>query len=76
MCSSDLVWELADMAARQLARACEIKGERSACLDARRHYAWYLKGVPYAGFYKKQIAQISTFEDIARITEDIKKNLG
>jgi len=70
------VRELADMAARHLKRACELKGERSACLDARRHYAWYLRGVPYAGFYKKQIAQITTFEDIVRITEDIKKNLS
>ena len=70
------VKELADMASRQLARACETKGERAACLDARRHYAWYLRGVPYAGFYKKQISQITTFDDIIRITEDIKKNLG
>ena len=70
------VRELSDMALRHLTRACEIKGERLACLDARRHYAWYLRGVPHAGFYKKQIAQISTYEDIVRITEDIKKNLG
>ena len=70
------VAELADTAARQLARACEIKGERSACLDARRHYAWYLRGVAHAGFYKKQIAQISTYNDIIMITADIKKNLG
>ena len=68
--------ELADMAARHLARACEAKGERSACLDARRHYAWYLRGVQHAGFYKKQIAQITTYDDIIRITADIKKNLG
>lgn len=70
------VKELADTAQKHLARACEIKGERSACLDARRHYAWYLRGVPHAGYYKKQIAQISCFDDIVRITDDIKKNLG
>jgi tRNA-dihydrouridine synthase B len=70
------VKELADTAARQLKLACEYSGERSACLDARRHYAWYLRGVPYAGYYKEQIAKISTYDDIIRITEDIKKNLG
>lgn len=69
------VTELAETAVRQLARACEIKGERSACLDARRHFAWYLRGIPHAGFYKKQIAQISSFDDILRIAESIKKNL-
>ncbi|MDR0839195.1 MAG: tRNA dihydrouridine synthase DusB [Oscillospiraceae bacterium] len=70
------VTELADTAARQLRRACETKGERSACLDARRHFAWYLRGIPYAGFYRERIAKIETFDDILRISEDIKKNLG
>jgi len=69
------VAELADTAARQLALACEYAGERVACLNARRHYAWYLRGVAYAGFYKEQIAKITTYDDVLRITEDIKKNL-
>ena len=51
------------------------KGEKIACLEARRHYAWYLKGVPYAGYYKEQISQISTMEDIYRITAGIKRDL-
>ncbi|NLB28860.1 MAG: tRNA dihydrouridine synthase DusB [Clostridiales bacterium] len=70
------VSELADMAQRHIARACEIKGERLACLDARRYYAWYLKGVPHAGRYKKRVTQISTFNDVIEITGDIKKNLA
>jgi len=68
--------ELADTATRHLARAAECVGERVACLNARRHYAWYLRGIPYAGFYKEQIAKITTFDDILKITESIKKNLG
>ena len=70
------VSELADMAARQILRACETAGERVACLNARRHYAWYLRGVPYAGYYKEQIAKITMYDDVLRITADIKKNLG
>ena len=29
---------------------------------------WYLKGVPYAGYWKEQISQTSTWEDLERIT--------
>ena len=29
-----------------------------AVLTARRHYAWYLKGVPHASYYKEQIVRI------------------
>lgn len=50
-------------------------GEHIACLEARKHYAWYLKGIPYAGYYKEQISQVSTFEDLERITAGIKRDL-
>ncbi len=66
-----------DSAVRQqfeLARA--QKGEKIACLEARKHYAWYLKGIPYAGYWKKEICQIQTMEDIYRVTEGIKNDLG
>ena len=51
------------------------KGEKIACLEARRHYAWYLKSVPYAGYYKEQISKISTMEDIYKVTEGIRRDL-
>ena len=46
-----------------------------ACLEARRHYAWYLKGVPHAGYYKEQIVKITTLEDVYRVTRGIKRDL-
>ena len=52
------------------------KGEHIACLEARKHYAWYLKGVPYAGYYKEQISHVSTLEDIYRVTAGIKRDLS
>ena len=51
------------------------QGEKIAGLEARRHYAWYLKGVPYAGYYKEQISKISTMEDIYKVTEGIRRDL-
>lgn len=41
-----------DTAVRQFTLACGQKGEHIAMLEARKHYAWYLKGVPHAGYYK------------------------
>jgi tRNA-dihydrouridine synthase B len=64
-----------DVAVEQFQLAAAHKGEKIACLEARRHYAWYLKGVPYAGYYKEQICKIETMEDILRITQGIKRDL-
>ena len=64
-----------DTAVQQFELAAQYKSEKIACLEARKHYAWYLKGVPYAGYWKEQICQVSTLEEIHRITEGIKRDL-
>lgn len=47
--------ERVDIALRQFDLAAEDKGEHIACLEARKHFAWYLRGVPYSGYYKEKI---------------------
>lgn len=64
-----------DTAVRQFEISAAHKGEHIACLEARKHYAWYLKGVPHAGYYKEQISHISTLEDIYKVTAGIKRDL-
>jgi len=64
-----------DTAVRQFELSAANKGEKIACLEARRHYAWYLKGVPHAGYYKEQIVKITTLEDVYRVTAGIKRDL-
>lgn len=64
-----------DTAVRQFELSAAQKGEHIACLEARKHYAWYLKGVPHAGYYKEQISRVSTLEDIYKVTEGIKRDL-
>ena len=51
------------------------KGEHIACLEARKHFAWYLRGVPYSNYYKEQISAISSMEDIDKIAAGIKRDL-
>ena len=67
--------ERCDTAVRQFEMAAANKGEKIACLEARRQYAWYLKGVPHAGYYKEQIVKITTLEDVYRVTKGIKRDL-
>ena len=64
-----------DTALRQIRLAAEDKGEHLAILEARRHYAWYLKGVSHANYYKEQIVRMNTMDDALRITDEIKRNL-
>ena len=64
-----------DTAVRQFELAAQYKSEKIACLEARKHYAWYLKGVPYAGYWKGEISKITTLEDVYRVTAGIKREL-
>ena len=67
--------ERSDVAVRQIRLAAEDKGEHIAMLEARKQYAWYLKGVPHANYYKEQIVRMNTLEDMERITAGIKRDL-
>ena len=64
-----------DTAMAQIELAASDKGEHIACLEARKHLCWYLHGVPHAGYYKNQFAQVSTLEEIRRLIRDVQQNL-
>ena len=67
--------ERVDVAVRQFQLANEAKGEHIACLEARKHFAWYLRGVAYANYYKEQISAIKSMDDIYRIADGIRRDL-
>ena len=67
--------ERCDTAVSQFELAAANKGEKIACLEARKQYAWYLKGVSHAGYYKEQICKITTLDDVYRVTAGIKRDL-
>ena len=64
-----------DVAVRQFELAYADKGEHIACLEARKHFAWYLRGVAYANYYKEKISGIKTMDDIYAIADGIRKDL-
>lgn len=64
-----------DAAVRQFELAKSDKGEHIACLEARKHFAWYLRGVSHSNYYKEQISSISTMEEVYKIAAGIKRDL-
>ncbi|MGM9599325.1 MAG: tRNA dihydrouridine synthase DusB [Faecousia sp.] len=67
--------ERMDIALKQFNLACEDKGEHIACLEARKHFAWYLRGVSHSAFYKEQISRLSTAEEVIAVAKAIKRDL-
>ena len=64
-----------DTAVEQFRLAEQDKGSTLPCLEARKHFAWYLRGVPYSGYYKEKISHISTMADILDIAAGVKRDL-
>ena len=64
-----------EAALRQMELAQEDKGEHIACLEARKHLAWYLRGVAFSNYYKQEISKIQTMEDVRRVIRGIQRDL-
>ena len=64
-----------DLAVRQFELARDDHGEHIACLEARKHFAWYLRGVSHSSYYKEQISALKTMDDIYRIADGIRHDL-
>jgi tRNA-dihydrouridine synthase B len=67
--------ERMETALHQMGLAREDKGEHIACLEARKHLAWYLRGVAYSNYYKQEISRIGTMEDVVRVVRGIQRDL-
>ena len=63
------------VAVEQFQMAEQDHGEKVACLEARKHFAWYLRGVRNASFYKREITSLTTMEDIYRVAKDVVRDL-
>lgn len=64
-----------DEAVEQIELSASLRGERVACLEARRHLAWYLRGVPHSAYYKREIVQIETLDGLRKTAAGIKRDL-
>lgn len=56
---------------RHIIKLCEYKGEYNGMREARKHAAWYFKGMPNAASLRKEAGQIEKFDDIVEICKKI-----
>ena len=63
------------VAVKQFQLSEQDHGEKIACLEARKHFAWYLRGVSHSSFYKKEITSLTTMEDIYRVAKEVVRDL-
>ncbi len=64
-----------DEAVGQIELLASVRGERAACLEARHHLPWYLRGVPYSAVYRAALTHVETLEDIRKLAKDMKRDL-
>ncbi len=69
------LFERMEVGRAQVLLALEDKGEHIACLEARKHLAWYLRGVAYANYYKEKISHISSVDEAMEIINGIQRDL-
>ena len=50
------------------------KGEKIGILNARKHMAWYVKGMRGAADYKKRLYTACTLDEIMQILQEVKAN--
>ncbi len=63
------------LARRQIELAAADKGEHAACCEARKHLAWYLRGVGHSLYFKQRIAQVETLDEVREICRGIAREL-
>jgi tRNA-dihydrouridine synthase B len=63
--------EIIAVALEQLERCSELKGERVACLEARKHFSWYLKGSRGAAKYKSRFVSAETLADFRALASEL-----
>ena len=56
---------------RHIDLLCEYKGEKVGMLEARKHAAWYMKGIRGAASLRREICELTTKDDIKLIAEKV-----
>lgn len=59
---------------RHIELACSYKGEFMALREARKHVAWYLKGVRGAAGFRRRAGELSTMQDLRDLSQEVLEN--
>lgn len=56
---------------KHIKRICEYKGERVGIREARKHAAWYIKGIKGAASYRQQVGMLESIEQLEELAYKI-----
>ena len=56
---------------RHIRRICDYKGERVGMREARKHAAWYIRGVRGAAQYRQRVGALSSMEELEALAFEI-----
>ena len=56
---------------KQIALAAELKGERTALLEARKHAAWAMHGLAGAASLRAQAGQVTTLKELRNLCDSV-----
>ena len=63
--------ERMDVLLRHITLLCDIKGEYAAMREARKHAAWYMKGLSGAAALRNEAFGLESFEDLKRLAAKV-----
>ena len=63
--------EKMDVMLRHIGTLCEDKGVRIGMREARKHAAWYIKGIRGAAAFRQEIGQLSTMDELKALAERV-----
>lgn len=63
--------EKMDVMLRHIGTLCEYKGVRIGMREARKHAAWYIKGIRGAAAFRQEIGQLSTMDKLKALAERV-----
>lgn len=68
--------ERMETAWEQISLSASLRGERTACLEARRHLCWYMRGEAHSSEYRRRAVQVETLADVRSLIDLIILGLG
>lgn len=63
--------EKMDVMLRHIGTLCEYQGVRIGMREARKHAAWYIKGIRGAAAFRQEIGQLSTMDELKALAERV-----
>jgi len=56
---------------RHIGLICEYKGEKVGMREARKHAAWYIKGIRGAAAFRQQVGTLSSMDELRLLAEQV-----